>query len=258
MAYVYKPNSVSTKRIKRTVSKKPVTGIEKKYINTIVKANLLSLAIIISSIFAFLLIFSNINNLWGVFKTSEKYVEEDNNKPAKPFLETDSDYTKESNISLKGAANQGQKITLFKDNNVESETIADAENKFYFDNVAIKNENGSNVAFYVIAKNEKGEESEKSNEVIVTFDNEKPKLTVSSPSNDDRVKSYSRSLEVTGTTEVGAKVTVNGTFARINQNNEYSATIKLDDEVNTIKVEAEDKAGNKSFQEIGVYFEKIS
>lgn len=257
MGYVYKPGITSSasksKKTKRTTS----SSTDQQYIKTIIKYNVISLGIVIITFFAFILVFSNINNLWGMFRPDEKYVEENKNKPAKPFLKSEKEATNEDKVSLDGVAGSGQKVTLFKDNNKAGEAIADSDSKFTFSDIDINTTQDSTTEFYVVSKNDKGEESEQSNLVKIKFDKKKPDLTISSPNNDDRIKSFSRSLQVTGKTESDAKVTVNERVASVNQNGEYSATIALVDEVNTIKVESTDKAGNKNIQQIGVYFEKI-
>jgi hypothetical protein len=255
MAYVYKPG-ITSKKSNRP--KRQKSGVQdNSYVKDILKWNGISLGIIALSIVGFVLIFGNINSLWGFFKPNEHYVEENKDKPAKPFLKADKEFVSEPKVNLEGVAGEGQKVTLYKDNNVESETIADSENKFSFSDVSVKEEQDNSVTFYVVSKNDSGEESEQSNQVTVTYDKEKPKVTISSPNNDDRIKSFSRSLEVKGSTEENTTVTVNGKFARVNNNNEYSATTRLEDEVNVIKVEAEDKAGNKGYAEVAVYYEKI-
>jgi len=259
MSYVYKPSiTSSSKRSKRTRNKtKSTSSNNNNYVRQIIKYNAISLGIIVVTFFAFVLVFSNINNLWGIFRPNEKYVEVTKDKPAKPFLQTEKEYTNKDKVKLTGVAGSGQKIQLFKDNNKEKEELVDGEGKFEFNDISINTTQDSSTEFYVVAKNDKGEESEHSNSVKVTYDKKKPELSISSPNNDDRIKSFSRTLQVTGNTESDAKVTVNGKVASVNQEGIYSATIALVDEVNEIKVEAEDAAGNKTQATVAVYFEKI-
>lgn len=259
MSYVYKPGitSSSSSREKSRTRTKSTSSKDENYLKQIIKYNAISLAIIVGTFFAFVLIFSNINNLWGVFRPNEKYVEESKDKPAKPFLQSEKEYTNEDKVKLTGVAGSGQKVQLFKDNNKEKEVVVDGEGKFEFNDIEINTNQDSTTEFYVVSKNDRGEESELSNTVKITYDKKKPDLTISSPNNDDRIKSFSRSLQVTGNTESDSKVTVNGKVASVNQEGVYSATIALVDEVNEIKVEAEDTAGNKTVATVAVYFEKI-
>lgn len=259
MSYVYKPGitSSSSSQKKSKARTKNTSSKDNNYVRQIVKYNAISLGIIVVTFFGFVLIFSNINNLWGIFRPNEKYVEESKDKPAKPFLQSEVEYTNEDKVKLTGVAGSGQKVQLYKDNNNEKEVVVDNEGKFEFNDIGINTSQDSTTDFYVVSKNDKGEESEQSNTVKITYDKKKPDLTISSPSNDDRIKSFSRSLQVTGNTESEAKVTVNGKVASVNQEGGYSATIALNDEVNEIKVEAEDKAGNKTVATVAVYFEKI-
>ncbi len=228
-----------------------------KYKKIIIRSFIFYGIILAIDFFVFINLFSNINNIWGFIKPSENNkVQEDKLKPRKPFLKAEEEYTNKDKANLSGRAEAGKTVVLFKDNNYYSESLADSEGKYFFNDVPINTQKDSYTEFYTIVKAD-GVESNPSQTVKVYFDKEKPKLEVSSPKKDDRIKSFSRTLEVKGKTEEGTQVTINGRIARINLNNEFSGTIRLEDGVNVIKVVAKDKAGNESVVEVPVYFEKI-
>ena len=250
-----KSYSFSPRRIKRNTK---FTKKESEYVRIIVRSFVLYIIIGVASFFVFFGIFSNINNLWGFFKPSEKYVEDNNIKPAKPFLKTEQEFTKKEKIDLEGIAETGKQVVLYKNGAKEAETIADAQNNYFFNDVSISTKEEDKTTFYTKVIGDKNVESASSNEVTVEFDKTKPKLEVLSPKPDDRIKSYSRTLEVTGKTEPDVIVLVNDKLARVNTSQEFSATIGLKDEVNDIKVVATDKAGNETVINVPVYFEKKS
>ena len=249
-SYTFTPRKISR-------SKSKLTTKEAHYIKIIIRSFILYLIIGGASFFGAILIFSNINSFWGIFKPSEKYVEENTVKPSKPYLKTETESTNKETVDLDGIAENGKKVILYKNDKEETETIANNENKYFFNSIKINTTEGETTTFYTIVKGDKGNDSNRSNEVTVTYDKTKPRISVEYPKPDERINSFSRTLEVKGRSEEeGVEITINGRIARKNTSNEFSATIGLEDEVNVIKVISKDKAGNETIIEIPVYFEK--
>lgn len=258
-SFTFKNRSIKgpTRRpLRRTVANSRAdTKQESYYIRIILRSLIAYVAIGIASFFIFIAIFSNINSLWGFFRPTEVYKEKEFG-PSKPYLSTETEATKESTITLSGTAQGGSKVVLYKNSDYSEETIADSGNKFEFTEVAIKNENDAVTKFYVEVEDSKGNKSPQSNAVLVIYDDKKPDLYVSDPTPDQRIKDYNRSYEVKGKSEPGAKVTVNEKIARVSPEGDFSVTIRLDDEVNILKVLSVDEAGNETKIEVPVYFEK--
>ena len=57
-----------------------------------------------------------------------------------------------------------------------------------------------------------------------------------------------------GKTDSGVRITVNGFWAVIDENNNFSYSLPLQDGDNAIKVVAQDQAGNKAEKEIKVTY----
>jgi len=255
--YLFTPKSL--KNHKKSLNKQHLSYNQKllnKYKKTIIRSLIFYVIILTIDFFIFINLFSNINNIWGFIKTPETRVANKKLKPRKPFLIADTEYTNKGVVNFKGRAEPGKTIVLYKDNNYYSETITDSEGKYFFNDVPIKKDENSYTEFYSIVK-DNNIESSPSVKINIYYDTKKPKVEVTKPKKDDRIKSFSRTLEVTGKTEEDTQVKINGRIARINLNNEFSGTIRLEEGVNVIKIEAIDKAGNKSVIEVPVYFEKI-
>lgn len=249
MGYIYRPSAAK----KRAAS---IDKQDKRYLKIILIAQAINVTIVILAFFGFVLIFGNINYVWGLFRSREVYKENNAFKPSKPFLSVNKEYTKETNVDFEGTADSGNTVYLYRGEKKEKETVSDSNNKFYFGGVSIDQVQDQKTLFYVVSKSKEAVESDKSNVVTIIFDKKEPKFTISAPKNDEKISSFSRTLEVKGTVDADAEVAVNGRMARVNQNNDYSAQIRLEDGENIITVEVTDKAGNKSKQSIKVTFEK--
>ena len=105
------------------------------------------------------------------------------------------------------------------------------------------------------AKAAKGDkESDFSNELVVTYRNIPPSLSVDSPTDGQKFEKDQSTARVSGKTDSGVKITVNGFWAVIDENNSFSYNLPLQNGDNTIKIEAVDQAGNKAEKEIKVTY----
>jgi len=225
------------------------------YIKIIVRSFIYYVVIALASFFVFMGIFANINNLWGFFRPQVTY-EDKQFGPSKPYLSTQTEFTKENTVNLSGTAESGKKVVLYRGGGYAEETISDTGNKFEFVNVPITAEDSVVTKFYVEVEDGKGNKSPQSNSLLITYDDKKPSLSVSDPTPDQRVKDFSRTYLVKGKTEVGAKITADEKLGRVDSSGNFTVTIALKDEVNVLKVVSTDKAGNESLVEVPVYYEK--
>jgi bacillopeptidase F len=90
--------------------------------------------------------------------------------------------------------------------------------------------------------------------VTVSYKNAAPNLTIDSPSDGQKFSNDQRDITVSGKTDPGVTVTVNGFWAIIDQNNNYSYNLTLINGDNSIKVDATDQAGNKAEKTIKVNY----
>ncbi|MBP7859733.1 hypothetical protein KA001_02100 [Patescibacteria group bacterium] len=252
--YIYKPKILKSRN--STSTKISINVQEKKYIHQIVLYFSLSIAVVVIAFFSFILIFSNINNLWGIFKPKDIYKAQDVSTVGRPFVQVDNTYTNKDTVDILVKAQSGLKVKLYKNSNVQNESIASNENSVDFKNITITNSEGATTNFYAVAYDSKNKESEKSNTVTITYDKTKPKFEITYPKNGETVKSFIRNITVKGKTEKDTQVFVNDAIARTDENNEFSATIKTEEGENIIKVKVVDKALNETWQEIKINFDK--
>lgn len=251
MGYTYRPSKA--KKISAKVDKN-----EKRYLKIIAITQAINFVIVIIAFFGFILIFGNINYVWGLFKPKEVYTENNNFKPSKPYITTDLEFTNKNQVDLEGSSEAGATITLFKNSIKEKETVVDNNNRFYFSDIEINATQDKTTEFYVTAKNKQGLVSDQSATLKITFDKKEPKFSIKEPTDGQTISSFSRTLQVIGSTEKDTEVLVNGRLAATNQDNEYSAQIRLEEGENIITVEVSDKAGNKSKQTVKVEYKKIT
>jgi len=87
------------------------------------------------------------------------------------------------------------------------------------------------------------------NELGVLFDLTPPTLALTEPANGSITES--ETVEVKGTVEANAKLTVNGADTA-NTNGQFAATVSLNEGANSIQVVATDKAGNKTVKTLSI------
>ncbi len=89
----------------------------------------------------------------------------------------------------------------------------------------------------------------------VTVDTTVPAITLTSPANG--LLTRSPVVQVTGTTEAGATVVVNGVDAAVSTSGQFSVAISLHEGPNTIAATATDPAGNQANASVGVTLDTV-
>lgn len=157
--------------------------------------------------------------------------------------------TNSANFQLFGKSQSQAVISLYLNNNLLDKTQADNNGNFSFKSSYIQGDN----KIYVIAKIN-NQTSNPSDTLNVLFKNTSPSLSVNSPSDGQQFSKDQNSINVSGTTDTGVNITVNGHWAIVDQNNNFSYLLNLKSGNNDIKVEATDLAGNKTNKEIKVNY----
>jgi len=169
-----------------------------------------------------------------------------------PTLNPAIEATNSATTTLSGAANAEQTVSLYNnDDLVDKKTVA-SDNTFKFTNVTLKD--GVNT-FKTKVSTKDNKTSDYSNEIIVTRLNKAPKLDVSSPTDGQSYKKAQSPIMVTGDTDQGVKVTVNGFWAIVNDQGHFTYSYNLQSGDNTLKIEATDEAGNKTSKEVKIHVE---
>jgi bacillopeptidase F len=172
---------------------------------------------------------------------------------APPILNPLVSATNSAQIVITGKGTKGQTINLYINNSQIDQIQTDQNGVFAFTE-SLKN--GDN-QIKTRAENN-GKQSDFSNAFDVVFKNSAPTLDISSPSDGQRFDKNSigsgNSISVSGKTDQGVSVTVNGFWAVVDDNNNFSYTLPLQNGDNQIKIIAIDQAGNKIEKDIKVNY----
>lgn len=159
--------------------------------------------------------------------------------------------TNSATITVNGNAVAKQKIELFVNNNLTDIVDTKDDGSFSFQNVSL-NSGINTIASKAKADNK---ESGASNILTISFSNKAPSLSVDSPSDGQTFSGGSQQdVIVKGKTDADVKVTVNGFWAIVDANGNYSYSLHLQNGGNPIKVIAQDAAGNQTEKDLSVNF----
>ena len=223
---------------------------ERKTKKTIILA---SLGIIIV---LFLLIKFGINALVGfsVFLAGNKTQTSSNSNNSvsfvsAPILNPLPQATNSAEILISGKTQANKTVDLYINNDQKDSTQADKDGIFLFTETL---GNGTN---QIAAKTEDNNKtSDFSNTYTVSFINKAPALNVTAPNDGQSFSKDQNSANVTGNTDPGVSVTVNGFWAVLDENNNFSYNLPLQNGDNQIKVVATDQAGNKTEKDLKVTY----
>lgn len=157
--------------------------------------------------------------------------------------------TNSAQIKISGNSAKDSAIELFVNNNKTDQTKTDDMGEFSFINT-LKNGNNQ-IKVRAIIKDKK---SDFSNTLYITYSNSAPNLEINSPQEGAQFKKDQNTVNVTGKTDPGVNITVNGFWAVISDTNNFSYNLALQNGDNEIKIVAIDQAGNKTEKEVKVNY----
>lgn len=172
---------------------------------------------------------------------------------APPILNPLVSATNSAQIVITGKGTKGQTINLYI-NNTQTDQIQTDKNGAFVFNESLKN--GDNQIKTRAEYN--GKQSDFSDIINVAYKNSPPTLDLSSPSDGQTFNKNQigtgNTISVSGKTDLGSTVTVNGFWAVVDDNNNFSYTLPLQNGDNQIKIIATDQAGNKTEKDIKVNY----
>lgn len=174
----------------------------------------------------------------------------DTTPPPPPKFKYFSEYTNQKNVTLSGNTEAGTIVRLTF-NGEDQEILSDNNGQFSF---ALILGNGIN-SFAAIAMDQAGNQSQKTDDYQITFDNQAPDLSITSP--DDNSSYYGsgqRQITVQGETEEGVQVTINDRFITVDEDGKFQYTTTLNEGANTFNIKAKDKAENTTEKSITLNF----
>ena len=168
---------------------------------------------------------------------------------APPNLDPLPSATNSASTNITGSALVGQTIRLSLNDNNTDETMTQPDGTFSFNNVSL--EKGTNtIKAKAVAKD--GSESAFSDLMTISYLSQDPTLTVDQPQDGQHFAHDTATLPVSGKTDSQDNVTVNGFWAIVDDQGNYSYQLPLNDGDTTITVIATDQAGNTSTKTLKV------
>lgn len=216
--------------------------------------------IVIGSLFfLFLIVFFGLQILVQVTSSLEqKNSTIDNNKKnddvqyiSVPVLDPIENATNSAEINITGYTSEKQTVALYVNGTFFEKTNSDNKNTFRFKNVPL--DKGDNfIKAKTISDNNK--QSDYSNQLTISYINKSPDLEINYPENGASFKGGDGTIQIKGKTNSDTKITVNNFWALVDNDGNFTYSIKLSNGDNTIKVAASDEAGNKTEKEIKVTY----
>jgi bacillopeptidase F len=168
---------------------------------------------------------------------------------AAPVLNPTLEATNSAKVTITGNADKNKNVYLYINNSEVDQTIVDDKGNFKFVEELNKGSNLINAKIKV-----KDKESDFSNALNISFLNSQPKLDLSTPNDGQQFKKDQNTASVTGATDSGVSVTINGFWAQIDDANNFSYVLPLQNGDNQIKIIATDQAGNKTEKDLKVNY----
>ncbi len=166
-----------------------------------------------------------------------------------PILNSLPNATNSAQILIAGKSDKNTRVFLYINNKNVDDTKVDNNGIFIFkENLSL----GDNQIKVQAKLNT--DKSDFSDTTDVIYKNSQPTLNVTSPSDGQSFKKDQNSVSVTGKTDTGVSVTVNGFSAIIDYNNNFSYNLPLQNGDNQIKIIAIDQAGNKTEKDLKVNY----
>lgn len=141
-------------------------------------------------------------------------------------------------------------IEIYVNGDLKKEVDINDKTDFSVDSVVINT--GSNAIKARFIKDKKT--SAFTQDYNVTYIKDKPKLDVTSPSNNQTFTKADKKINITGTTDSDNNVTVNGFRAIVDSQGKFSYLLELNNGDNNISIEAVNPAGNTTKSDLKVIY----
>ncbi|MDO8619072.1 MAG: hypothetical protein Q7R49_03995 [Candidatus Daviesbacteria bacterium] len=194
----------------------------------------------------------------GIVRNIVKPVQQVNNSAglnatlAPPVLFVPFEATNSAKIDIKGYATAGSKVNIYLDDELRTTVDVGFDGNLIAKDISLvfgkNNIYGKTVDEQSsrTSSTEKNTESLASKTIILTYDNEKPDLTVNEPDDGKLIQGGDKKVTVKGTTDADIPVLVNDSRVITNSDGSFSTTVALNDGDNTITIKAVDHASNST------------
>lgn len=204
-----------------------------------------------------LAIIGNIANFWGIFTPvdrgtfSQDLGQESPILP--PTLSAIARTVKEPKITVTGYTQPGLQVEIFLNGDQVATVRSDKTGLFAYDGLAL---NVGENQIYAKAQNSHRVESAPSNKITVSYLNKPPFLELTSLGDNADIRQATNIFALTGKTEPGTNVVVNGSLVFVDNNGSFNFQLSLPDGPSQVVATATDPAGNTATITRSVTFTK--
>ncbi len=157
-----------------------------------------------------------------------------------PVLNIPYEATNTATISMNGYTTPDTKVEIYLDD--ELKTTADVKSDGSFQTTELSLSIGTNNIFGKTVIGDK--KSLGSKNIKLYYDSEKPKLSISSPTDNQEIKGGDKKVRVVGNTDPQNSVTINGSTVIVNGAGDFATDININEGDNTITVTGTNRFGN--------------
>ncbi len=174
----------------------------------------------------------------------------DTTPPAPPQVENLPEYTNLKTIEIKGKTEEGA-IIIIRANNRNEEVVSDANGDFRFE---FKLNDGENLIDFM-AKDSSNNESQKTETYKIIFDDQKPEITIESPSDGNSFYGQNqRQLAIKGKISEIVDLKINERVVSLKDDLSFIFSTTLSEGENKFEIKAKDMAGNENSTSLTVNF----
>lgn len=166
-----------------------------------------------------------------------------NARLAPPVLNIPFEATNTAQIDIKGFGTPNSRVRLYLDSEPLQAIDVSGEGSFTFANIAL-NLGTNNIYGATLDEGEK--ESLPSKTIKLIYISEKPLLNISSPNDNTIIQGGDKKVTVSGTTNAGVQVFINGSQIIVQKDGNFSTDLAINEGDNIISVKAADLASNST------------
>lgn len=160
---------------------------------------------------------------------------------APPVLNIPFEATNTATISIKGYATSDAKVELYVGNDLKDTVGAKGDGSFEAD---LPMSEGVNAIYGKTILDNKS--SLPSKAIRVEFSDQKPKLEVQEPTDNQEVKGGDKKIKVSGLTDPDNNITINGAYVIVNSEGKFSSDISINEGDNKITIQALNSYGSNT------------
>jgi len=160
---------------------------------------------------------------------------------APPVLNIPYEATNTATIKISGYSTPNTKVEIYFDDQLKTTVDTDSDGSFNTADLSLVL--GTNNIYGQTVDNN-GKKSLASKTIQLIYNNQKPKLDLSSPPDNQQIKGGDKKVVVSGTTDPLNSITVNGTTVIVGNDGSFNTTININDGDNIISIIATDQFGN--------------